>query len=420
MRRSGLGLWLAVAVAWTGCAAKAGPASAPTGDSSGGEQPSAGLSKQALEAMLAEELAEQPIHELSSPDGSVRARIEASATPTVTPGEGLVTIVAPFGSAPVQCMVFPERKDAADMVRLMVDATLAKVAPQHQWVEVHGDQVRGWPYLIGRAHYLAETERGKLFGDFKIASSTRGATSVVCVHDSPGHYAGFERVLRSLLDTLDSASSRALELLDEIEITRTRIPGRMVSMSVHELTLVKGARMIAAYEHTISIGAQGTLISSDDVSVRTYRKGLLQSATFVQASRGEIDYQLELNAGKKNHYSVTGTLQAKPFSAELDVPGGLLDDVKTDAIVCGVARGKKPTADMLDYAPDADPSAPTAMHFEKSQNAELPLHVTMGKDGAIQMDAALDDECKFRKAAIAMGEISIELERLWIEKPKTK
>lgn len=415
--------WLIAGAALAGCGGASEPAKEPTtaakpAPTAGAEQPSAKPAAAPavdVAAMFAAEQAQQPVHLIGTPDGKLKARIEATTTPTVTVEDGLIIITAPNGPGDIQCFASPARKDSAEVLRLMAEGTLGKAAPDHRWVEVHGDQAGGWPYIIARAHYFVQTPQGKLAGDFKIASSARGETTVACLYDAPGHYASFERVLRGLLETLDTAENRELAKPQRAEITRTRLEGRMVSLSLNETRKDGKGEVFESFDAMLTLGPEGTLASSDSAKTETFRKGRLERATYAQSKHGEMDYSLELTS-KKDAYSITGTLQDKPFTAEFTVPGGLPDAERGDQAACVVHRGKKPSSEILGYVPDADPSAPTPMHFEKSPDPANHLRVSLGKQQGLIMDVRVDADCAMEKGIMRAGEVAIEIERLWINK----
>jgi hypothetical protein len=414
--------WLIFEAALAGCGGgSAEPATTaatePTAaKTAGDEQPGAGPAPGVdVAAMFAAEQAEQPVHLIGTPDGKLKARMEATTTPSVAAEDGLIIITAPNGPSAIQCFVSPARKDTAEVLRLLADGTLGKAAPDHRWVDVHGDQAGGWPYVVARAHYVVETPKGRLAGDFKIASSARGETTVACLYDAPGHYASFERALRGLLETLDTAENRALPKALKSEITRTRLDGRMVSVSLNETRKDGKAEVFESFDAMLTLGPEGTLASSDSAKTETYRKGRLESATYAQSKHGEMDYQLELSS-KKDAYSVTGTVQDKPFTAEFTVAGGLPDSDRSDAAACVVHRGKKPSSEIVGYVPDADPSAPTPMRFEKSSDPTNHLRVSLGKTQGLLMDVKVDADCAMESGIMRAGEVAIEIERLWIEK----
>lgn len=392
-------------------------------ETAGEEQPAAAAEPEApkadIAALFAQEQAQQSIHLISTADGKLRAQIEAATTPSIEPADGFVVITAPNGPTAIQCFAYPERKDTAEVLRVLAATTLGKVAPEHQWVDVHGDQAGGWPYVVARAHYLVSTPQGKMAGDFKIASSSRGATTVACLYDAPGHYATFERVVRGLLETLDTAENRGLKKPLQADIMRTRLPGRMVSLAFHEKHKEGNAEVVEGYDATLTIGPEGGLETSDDASNETYRKGRLESGTYAATKEGAIDHMLKI-ASKKDLYTVEGTVQEKEFKAEFTVAGGLPDPKRSDAVVCEVHKGKRPKGELLSYMPEADPSAPTPMTFEKSADPASDLRMSLGKTGAMVVDVTVDDECELIKGTMNAGGVAIEIEQIWSSKSKGK
>jgi hypothetical protein len=88
--------------------------------------------------------------------------------------------------------------------------------------------------------------------------------------------------------------------------------------------------------------------------------------------------------------------------------------------VCDVHRGKKPTGELLSYIPDADPSAPTPMTFEKSTVPGSHLRMSLGKMGAMVVDVTVDDDCEMVKGSMNAGGVAIEIERIWTDESKGK
>jgi hypothetical protein len=408
------------AIVW--CAACAGSAKTtePATASSAGDEtaPHTEAPKVDLEALLGREIEPLPVHEVSTADGSLKAKMEASAAPLVTPGEGFVQLIAPLGEHALQCFVYPTAKDAGEVLRLLSDGTLKEAAPEHRWVDVHGNHAAGWPYIVARAHYWVNAPEGKLIGDYKIAVSVRGQTTATCLMDAPGHYKSFERALGVFLSSLDSAQNRELPKISRAEVTRTRIDGRMVGMS-QSVSMRDGKDTITRRWSTqMYIGPDGSLHTSDEASTETYRKGMLESGTYASASMGELAYSLELSLTKQK-YQVKGTVQDKPITAEFEVKGGFLDSERSNALACEVHHGKKPRVEMLEYTPSANPTGPTPFVVEKSQVPEADLLATVGEKQAAQMLMRVDEECEVEKGTLKIGAVSLELERLWHAKDKS-
>jgi hypothetical protein len=414
------GWMIAVGFAALACGQRRPPEAPPHGASAeeiaAAEAARAEQARAALEADFAREAGELTTFEVLLPDGSVRARIEAAAPPQSSVDQERVSITAPFADGQaVQCFVYPRAMEGAELMRQLVSATLARNAPEHRWVDVHGGQANGWPYVIGRAHYVVDGPSGKGTGDFKIAVSVRDRTTVACGLDAPGYYASFERVLRGFLTSLDSASNRALPKPHSTEIARTRLAGQMVSLEA--TTEYKEARALVVEQRSmkLTIGDGGALVTSDEVSRRTYRKGKLETGTFSATSGGQKRLALEL-AFERRAYHVKGTAGDKGIEGEFTVEGGIPDAERARALACAVRDGKPPRAELHDYLPAVDPVGASTLIVERGQLPGTDLRLIVAALPDAPIDVKLDTACETERGTMQVGSTIVEIERLWREK----
>jgi hypothetical protein len=395
---------------------KSGAKSAAEAETPASEAKAAGID---VEALLAKELDQQAIHPVVAADGSFKAKLEASSPPEVTVTEGGVAqISAPLGEYPLMCFVYDGAKDTGEVIRVMVENTLQKAAPHHQFVDVRGDQVEGWGYVVARAHYLIDSPKGKMVGDFKIAASVKNETTVMCLLDAPGLYGTFERALRGFLGTLDVKKAKKLPKPSEVSITRGQMPGHIVTISRSYETKQGGKRIVAKFTTSLSLGAEGTLGTSDDASTEIFTKGALDSGTYASQSGGHMEYSLTLKKENKS-YKVAGTVQDKPVAAEFPAEAGFLDNDKSNAEVCKVRDGKAPSVSLVDYSPDLDPIHPSTTVIEKNGTPDGDVKMRLqGAEGA-EMLMRLDEKCDLAGGTMKLGPVSMEIERLWHEKPKS-
>ena len=325
-------------------------------------------------------------------------------------------INAPLAEHALMCFVYPSAKDAGEVVRYMVENTLAKAAPQHQWVDVRADQVKGWGYVAARAHYLVDSPDGKLLGDFKIAASAHQDTTLVCVLDAPGLYATFERSLRGMLGSLQVKKGSSPKPVG-MSILRGQIPGRLVTLE-RKYQLKKGnSKMALSYSTTLAITPDGRLSTSDDASAETYAKGSLESGMYASATDGQAQYNLALTRENKS-YKVSGTLQNRPVASEFSAEPAFLDNDRSSAEVCKVRNGKQPQVTLVNYSPDVDPLRPSAMLVEKSATPEGDVRLTRQGVSDAQMFVHLDKKCDIEGGTVKVGAVSVQLERIWHDKPK--
>jgi hypothetical protein len=393
---------------------KSGSKSAADAETPTEEAKAAGID---VEALLAKELDPQATHAVAAADGSFKATLEATTPPQVTAGDGFTQIAAPLGEYPLMCFVYAGAKDAGEVIRVMVENTLAKAAPKHEFVDVRGDQVEGWGYVAARAHYLVDSPQGKVVGDFKIAASVKSETTVMCLLDAPGLYGTFERSLRGFLGSLQVKKAKKQPKPSEASITRGQMAGRLVTISRSYETKQGRGKVVNKFSTSLAIGAEGTLSTSDDASTETFTKGALESGTYASQSGGRMQYSLQLKKESKS-YKVAGTFQDKPLAAEFPAEAGFLDDDRESAEMCKVRSGKAPQVTLVDYSPDVDPLHPSSTLIEKNGTPDGDLKARLvGSEGS-ELLMRLDDKCDLAGGTMKLGPVSMEIERLWHEKPR--
>lgn len=406
---------LFILLAASACAGhKSGAKSAADAETPSDEARAAGID---VETLLARELDPQATHPVAAADGSFKATLEATTPPQVTAGEGFTQLAAQLGEYPLMCFVYAGAKDAGEVIRVMVENTLAKAAPKHQFVDVRGDQVEGWGYVAARAHYLVDSPQGKVVGDFKIAASVKSETTVMCLLDAPGLYATFERTLRGFLGSLQVKKAKKQPKPSEVSITRGQMPGRLVTISRSYETKQGKAKVVSKFSTSLSIGAEGTLATSDDASTETFTKGALESGTYASQASGHMLYNLQLKKQNKS-YKVAGTVQDKPVAAEFPAEAGFFDADRESAEMCKVRDGKAPQVALVDYSPDVDPIRPSTTLIEKNGTPDGDVKARLqGAQGA-ELVMRLDDKCDLAGGTMKLGPVSLEIERLWHERSR--
>jgi len=101
----------------------------------------------------------------------------------------------PIGTqAKVRCQVFPDEVDAGGTLQGVVKELTAKVQPKQvaPWaVRVVGESAATFVSVI----YHAQSPRGTLVGELKLALHAVPTRPVLCMHDEPGYRKTFETVV---------------------------------------------------------------------------------------------------------------------------------------------------------------------------------------------------------------------------------
>lgn len=417
-RASFAGAFVALLASACGSAPEAKPqAAAEQTSTSGSEEAAAARSKEdasaAVRALLAREVEAIPVREFKTGDDSVSGAMESSTDPVVTVQEGYIQVNGgPLGGGPVQCFIYPESKDPGALIQIMVEATLTanKAIVRHQWVHVRAGQSSGWPYVLAQAHYLVDTPEGAKLGDYKIAASSKSETTVVCLHDVPGYLNSFERVFAGFTGSLDTASNRADVVPLRSSITRTGIGNRIAGIARHERFEAEGGgEVLISSTVSLSIGPDGSLKSDDSAESVTVRDGIVQSGTYALATRGELDYELELTRTKTG-YHVVGTVQGKQITAEIPMKDGIADSDTQDAQACQIMAGKVESVSAPSYEPSMNPVGITTLEVTRSKREGYHLAADIG---GLQMHMEVDADCDMIRGIADLGPVTMTVQRLW-------
>lgn len=406
-------VWLCSVVLVSACGAQK-----PRPEQAAEEQAAREAKAAALAALFERENAALPTQPVASSDGAVQAELETSGAPTIALRDDVYEIAAPFvADQALHCVVTKEARDTGDVIRVLSAATLSKAAPQHEWVDVHADHVDGWGYVIGRAKYVVEGKGGKLMGDYKVAASTRGDTTALCLLDVPGYYQSFERAARSFFGSLQTAANRAQALASEESITRAQVAGKLASIT-REAHYKKGKTVEhSSFTTELMIGPDGRLQTSDDGNHVTYQRGRLEKGKYASNVAGELEHSLELSAKGKS-YQVSGTVQDAPVQAEFVVKEGLPDRARVLSAFCSVRKGKKRRVELSEFEPSLSPVAATPYVLEKASAAPAEVVATLGAQGGVKMALELDEECDVLRGTVELGGTTLSLERLFQVKRK--
>jgi hypothetical protein len=368
-----------------------------------------------VEALLAAEIEPQPQQPVAAADGSFRASLESTKPPEIAAKDGLTMVQGQLGEGPFVCLVYLDVRDIGELVGHAAETSFGG-GTRHEWVDVHGDQIQGSGYLMGRAHYLAEDNK---LGDLKVGAAASSQATLLCIHDGPGQYASFERALRGFISTLEVAAHAEPQPIDRT-ITRAQVPGKMVTIT-RSFAVAQGKERVShSYSATLALGAKGELAIAEDGSMETFEKGTLKSGRYISADGGQLKYQIALERDKKT-YKISGTLDEKPIASEFPVdPAGFLDEEQRTAQVCKVRDGKLPRFALVDYDPDSDPLHPSTGIYEKNDtpDGELKLRIE-GQDGGAEVFLKLDEACEPAGGTVKAGGMTVQVERIFHEKSES-
>jgi hypothetical protein len=352
-------------------------------------------------------------HGLSIPSLGITAQVEASAPPTIAYDNTGARIRIPFGDSWIPCRVERGHTGRARQARLLGQFLVSDAASKNPWVDVRGDQAAGWSYVMARALYAVQRPKGEIVRDNKMAISMLRDLTLVCFWQVPGNYAAFERMLRTLLGSLQVASGTAAVVPRYQEIHRASTPGRSITMSYGARYEIGNQSVEESSMIHLAIETDGELGSSDGVYKSVYRDGKLVRASHVSWSNDALAYAVELDL-ERDIYRVKGTVDDAAVSGQLEIKGGFLDAKRRRGINCDVRDGRRSRAEVPNYVLPGDPLVAQTAVIEKASRPDFDIRLISGGSAPPQF-LKLDQNCEIDRARVEIGEAAIERVRLWHE-----
>jgi len=346
--------------------------------------------------------------------GGVSGKVEAKDAPEVKAGQGSEELVISLGlEQRVSCTVVAERLDAAAVTWRMVESVrknlkLIGARP----VEVLA--VAGSPLVFSDIVYQADSEKGPIVGQLKVAVYAHDAHSLLCHHDQPGYARTFQRVIGALAAGMKSATEDERKGARYAEIAVVRVAGMPVGYAEQVVWDRKGGgRVTASYESQILPRSPTELASVDAFKEEeSDANGLLLAGSYVHVANGTIDSRIRVSKEKdEKSFRYEGEKQGKPLEGRFKTKAGLATD-HWFARRFDAKAGYGPKAEVRHegYSFAANPAGAITVAYKK--DAARARHAEMSL-GPMRLSGELDENGFFKSAEIPIGAAKLVIERAW-------
>lgn len=371
----------------TGCATtasssqKAAPAAgAPeTASAPASTGPAVASAGEDVKALAARELPPLTLQQVSAPDGSFTAEVEAAAEPTFQEQEGVLVLSVPLGTrSPLTCFVYAEPLDAGGaLYRLM------RMAGQHTELQlVRTTDVRligDSPAVYAEAWYSVDTPKGRAAGQAKMMVHTDDRVPLVCTHDELGYSETFARMTRGLAASIKSAAEPPRPAR-YASFDVLRVQGRPVGFERRVMHEASGGSRLTEVETSLFFPRSAReLTVQDTVSTELADKdGRLVARDYARATNGELDIQMSLEQVQGREYRYEGKHGGKDVSGTFTAPEELLSEPGAARVVREqLLPGKKKELTIQIYSPSANPAGSIAQVLRK-EDGEREVSAEMG------------------------------------------
>lgn len=364
-----------------------------------------------LKALFERELGALPPVELVTP-GGVRGNVEAAAPVEVTAGkdETEQLTIALGSSQPLHCTLSRGRADAAASIGGLVESVgkhLEVVSARP--VEVSSE--RGAVILFAEVLYRQNTEQGPLAGQFKIAVHPRGARSLLCIHDEPGYSTTFRRVVKGLAGSLTGGDPDEAAQARFAEVLLTEVAGLQVGFVERQIwERPDGGRTAVTYESMLLPRSAKDLVGIDQFTrEESDRAGLLTAVQAGHAVNGEVDLEVQLDAGAAaKTFEYKGQKAGKAIEGTFRAREGLASELWFAKRL--TARKPAPKLVHDTYSAGADPTAPTRLTYTRDPRSSGRATLTVGP---MTVKGELDEHGLMKAFEIPVGSAALGMKRVW-------
>jgi hypothetical protein len=334
-------------------------------------------------------LHDEPVYD---PQAGFMARVAAAAAPTVNQVGGASVVEIPIGTqAPVRCQLFPDDVDFGGTLQGVLKDRTTKVEPKQitPWaVRVVGEAPAAFVSVI----YHAQSPRGPLVGELKVALHAVPTRPVLCMHDEPGYRKTFESVVSEFGESLKL--KHAAPALSFVQVHTAHIGDRPVGFRKVTVSRAGVEREFSESAMMLDSASATELVFHDILTIETIdAHDRLIRGVWISATGGQVGTSVKLAQvkGKAGTYRYEGQVSGKAVSGELTtrdrkpLPSGLATLKRWSS----EAQKRGPfSVSMQVYAPDFD--ATRLFDTKYFRAAGDPAQSFRGESGQVKISGKID------------------------------
>ena len=399
MNRQRIGTIIAVIpIAWLcGCTS--------TGDIAAGQT--------SLQDALTHEATLTESYAVAAEDHFFSATVSGSASPTVTPHEGLYQVTVPIDSEiPVECFVYQNALDSATTLRSLLNELLDNVT-RTGILKIDAGTFEQLPYLYQESLYM--TEQGAA-GVLKGIVVPIGPSTLACLHDEPGYSETFRQVVGGLAGSMRIADA-APESWKFQEVLVWQLRDLNVGYTIHRVGKAADGEIKSIAETALIIPRTSDETMTHDGYDVTYEKenGELVNGRYAEAENGNITLAISLEKTARSSYRVSGQFQGKEIDSQLNSTTDLVGPYfqYVELIRAANPDDGKPRALSADtYIPSANPLQTIAFEAQPTgqQVGDLPEYAM--QFSGMKATSVIDDLGQ-KAITVQMGPLELQLNRVY-------
>jgi hypothetical protein len=396
-----------------GCGGGSPAAQSAQGAAESNQAPAGNAKPFDFEAALKREASGLKEQGVQGPDAAWSAKVPATAEPKLSRAENVTLVDIPIGSeSAVRCQIFTDTLDPAGTLHGVIKESAEAV--EYRSIAPSGvSLVGGVPAAFLETVYVTETEAGKGAGGLKLAIQVREQESLLCLHDELGYRQTFKDVSSAFFSTFQVRNAPPSGSTYS-EMSKVRIGDTDVGFSWTRVTPGEkpGERTYSYSNSTLMPISAKEVIFNDAYEIYSYdAKNVLQSATWVDGSNGEILSKVSVKRSANGKYAFETEAKGKSAKGVLEAPRGLGGPLDAATRLKKKLKAGGPFELVVpEYHPSIDPTTLIdAKYSHQKGDPARQVAVTLREH---TITAEVDDDGMAKLSSFQIGKNKLTIERL--------
>jgi hypothetical protein len=355
--------------------------------------------------------------DIATPDESVSASMPGKPL-SAEPMEGGWYFATDIkAESPLECYLYTSSMDLATLVDIVAEANLEAVAGSLDNVgnrrvyHTSAGAVAGMPYLGLEWLYTVQSDGQAMVGFTKVRAAAKGNHALLCSHNYLGYRDTFARAFTEFVTNTQFDDDTPAPFYEEIARLDMNGFGNGVVYTSFTTDEEGDIRTYSAEASLVPVDP-ATITTSDSYTVSfSTPEGALIKAYSIGVENGELSVNMELERNDEATWISSGALQGKELTFEIDGAQEPASEWAQLAMARDLFAGNDTGVDALIWMPSIDPTqfleaSMTRDDAEVERQARLTL-------GPLSYTGRFDASGNLENAEMAVGPVSINIERLW-------
>ena len=354
---------------------------------------------------------------VTAPNDAVRTMLPGKPAAPEPIEDGWYFISDIGAESPLECYLFTSSRDLATLTEVIAEANIEAVAGSvdnvgtRQVFHTEAGEVAGLPYLALEWLYTIERDGKVLVGFSKVRAATLDDNAFVCTHNYLGYRDTLARAFTEFVGGTDVGSDTPAPFYEEIARLDLNGLGTGITYASYTANDDGTIRMYTAEASIMPVDAANIATSDSYTISLSSPDGELLNAYEIGVENGEITSNMSLNRNDAGNWVSGGTLQGKELAYEIDGASQPASEWQQLAMARNLFAGDDTSISTPIWMPGIDPTQ--FMQATMTRDDEDVAGQAILTLGPLSYTGRFDDSGNLFNASMAIGPVTIDIERIW-------